>query len=260
MKTNLLKLLKKPDRALKMLGDICRQKSPEILTAMAVTGVVITVIAAVKGTTKAKELMDDISKEPETEEEKKEIAVEKVKIYVKCYAPTAIFGGLTVASIIGAHTVSSRRAAALASLYSVSEATLKEYQSAMTDEQKKEVEDKADNRKVKNTPLDYDNMERIGHGNDLCFDLWSGRYFYGSMVEIREAVAEFNQQLLYDNSMCINELYELIGLSSCELGYMVGWKVGDIVRAVFDSRLASDGTPVITVTFKSPPSITFQDW
>lgn len=259
MKTDILKLLKGSKKTIKVISTVCREKSPTILTALAVGGLVATVAATVKGTLKAKEALDALEKKAE-EEEKEVETIDKVKAVAKYYVPATIFGGLTVASVIGANAISTKRLAALAGLYSLSEASIKEYQAALSDDKRKEVREKVADQCIRKTPIEKDKIEYTGQGMDLCFDIWSGRYFYSNASAIKVAVAEFNNKLLYENALPLNDLYMDMGLETCELGYMVGWKVGDIVRPIFDSRLASDGTPVLSISFKAEPSVSFQTW
>lgn len=238
--------------AAKAALKIGKEKSPQILTALAVGGLVFTTVTAVKATLKAKEVLDNMEEDASKEE--------KAKVIAKTYAPVFASGALTCASIIGAQAINSRRMAALAGLYSLAESTIKEYEQNTSKETQKKVEESVADKELQKAPLDNRFIEETGRGKELCYDIWSGRYFWGSMLGVREVLADFNRDLIYQNSMTINDLYEELGMDSCELGYMVGWKSGDIIRAEFNARLASDGTPCLVVKYKPDPYVSFRDW
>lgn len=104
--------------------------------------------------------------------------VEKLKVVLPVYVPTIVTATATVACIIGSHTISSKRTAALASLYSVSEMAMKEYQKKVIDTigEKKEqkVRDEIDKDLVERTPITKQ-IVLTGTGDHIIFDAYSGR-------------------------------------------------------------------------------------
>lgn len=109
------------------------KNSPTILTGLSVAGLISTTILAVRATPKAMELIQEERYQkagttlPLPDLTKKEI----IQATYKCYIPAAVMGTVTIACIIGANNINLRRNAALASLYSISEKTMKEYQTKL---------------------------------------------------------------------------------------------------------------------------------
>ena len=100
------------------------KRSPEILIALGLTGMVSTVVLAVKATPKALQLIEERRKEERTD---KLTVMETVGTTWKCYIPAAITGTVSAACIIGANSVNAKRNAALATAYKLSETAFKEF-------------------------------------------------------------------------------------------------------------------------------------
>ena len=248
---------------LKNLGVIISKNSPTILTGMAVGGLITTVILAVKATPKALEL---IEKEMRREYEisgtndiiynisNKDIA----KITWKCYIPACAVGAATIACIIGANHISLRRNAALASLYSITEAAFREYQAKVTEtigrNKELKVRDDISADRVKANPPGTNEIIFTGKGNVLCYDSLSGRYFKSNIEKIRQAVNDLNHSLLSEMFMSVNDLYYVIGLAGTKLGDQMGWDIDKgLVEISFSSQLTEDGEPCLVLNYDITP-------
>ena len=116
---------------LQKIGHAISQNSPMILIGLSVAGLVTTTVMAVRATPKALEL---IKEERLTRADNDENFIyggtplpkmDAIKVTWKCYMPAVGMGIVTIACIIGANSINLRRKAALASVYSLTEATLK---------------------------------------------------------------------------------------------------------------------------------------
>ena len=116
--------------------------SPQILTGIGVAGMITTVVLAVKATPKALELIEDKKEELDAG---KLTVVDTVKVAWKPYIPAAITGVLSTICIVGGNAVGTRRTAALAAAYKISETALHEYKDAIVEtvgeEKAKEVKE-----------------------------------------------------------------------------------------------------------------------
>ena len=121
-KLNIKKLLKTTQKGLSKHG-------PKILTGLGIAGMGTTVILAVKATPKAMQLIEEKKKEEEVDELSPVVVV---KTAYKPYIPAVVLGISTAACLIGANTVSTRRTAALATAYKVTETALSEYKDKVT--------------------------------------------------------------------------------------------------------------------------------
>ena len=106
------------------LGKAVKKHSPEILTGIGVAGMISAVVVAVGATPKALKLIED---KKEQEQKDKLTVKETVKTAWKCYIPTAAVCVASAVCIICANSVSSKRTAAIATAYKLSETAMREY-------------------------------------------------------------------------------------------------------------------------------------
>jgi len=224
------------------------ENSPRILTGLAVVGVVTTVIFAVKATKEAVMLMQEEDFRKIREENPFEYdgettnltVLETVKICWKPYVPVAIMGSLTIACILMSHRANEKRAAALASLYSLSERAFDQYRRQVEEKigkgQEKKIRDGLQAKKVEMDPISESTVVDTGVGTTICYDAFSGRYFKYDIEKLRQAVNDLNRQILTDGFISLNEFYWEIGLAPTKLGDYVGW---DVDHGLMDERFSS---------------------
>ena len=152
-----------------------RKHSPEILTGIGIAGMITTTVLAVKATPKAMQLMSDA----ENKKQAPLSAKEKVEAAWTCYIPAAIVGGLSIGCIIGASSTNFKRNAALATAYTLSETTLKEYQDKVVEvigeKKEEEIREAVVKDKLADNPIKEVVLIDAG-GNTICYDALSGRY------------------------------------------------------------------------------------
>lgn len=249
--------------ALKGFRASMKRHSPEILTGIGIAGMITTTVMAVRATPKALSLIE----EREIEENKRLTKTEKLKTSWKCYIPSVIVGGASTACLIGGQSVNLRRNAALAAACTVSEAALKEYQEktleVIGEKKEQAVRDAIAKDKLEKNPVTQSQVIFTGHGDTLCFDVWSGRYFKSDIELIRRAVHELNNQMRTDNYISLNEFYSSIDLQETRPGEILGWNIEQgYIELVFSSQLAEDNTayadtPCLVIDFKKPPQYDF---
>lgn len=245
--------------------NLISSHSPTILTGLGVAGVVSTTAMAIKATPKAMLIMEEVNNEAEYVNHKDPKFMDYVSGGVwKPYIPTIIMGAATIGCIIGANSINLKRHAALASLYSASELAIKEYQNKVAETIGKNKEEKirdelAGDILAKN-PVDEAQIIFTGEGDTLCYEVMSGRYFKHDINKIKQIMATFNQQLIYNDSLCLNDLYELMHLDGIRLGEMVGWNTTKLLEFDFRSKLASNGTPCLVIDYLNEPTPFYRDW
>jgi hypothetical protein len=229
---------------------------------LAVAGLVSTVVLAVKATPKAMELIDDEMQErayiQETEGDTTPFTtMDYVKTTWKCYIPAAVMGSVTIACFVGANSINLKRNAALASLYSLSETALKEYQSKVVETigEKKEqkIRDEVAAERIEKDPKSNKEVIITGKGDVLCYDVISGRYFKSDIERIRRLQNEFNQTLISQMWISLNDVYYELGLKGIKIGDDMGWNSDSLIEFDFSSQLADDGTPCIVVDYSVGP-------
>lgn len=243
------------------------KNSPVILTVTAAVGVVTAVAITAKVAPTAKEIIDDSKKQidileskdnlsdEEKKEEKKEIIFETCKECAPLIVPPIIVTGLTIGSIILSHKVNLRRQIALATACDISNKALEEYQEkakALLGEknEKLKIRDEiAGDYIAKNPPIESEIIS-TGHGDTLCFDPKSGRYFRCSPEIVKNVESKLNKKIFTLNYVPLNDLYYEIGLEPIDLGEDIGWNVMDsFIDIDFSSRVTNDNQPCLVLMY-----------
>lgn len=237
----------------KIVQNWTKINAPSILTGVSIAGLVTTTIMAVHATPKAYYILEDLRSEYCGDPPVKTI----IKSCWKCYTPAFIMGVITAACMVSANTISTKRNAALAGLYSLSEEALKTYQEKVKEEvgeeKEKKIQEKYREEKIRKTELK--NLERTAYGDDLCFESITGRYFTSDMQHIRRVVNDMNQKILIDGEVTLNEFFMALGLDGTVIGNEMGWNLDDRLEIDYGSCLYSDGTPCLYLDYKRPPII-----
>lgn len=247
----------------KGVGQVLRKHSPEILTGLGIAGMVSTTIFAVKATPKAIQLLEQKKAEEEVE---KLAPVEVVKTTWKCYIPTVITGVASAACLIGASSVSVRRNAALATAYTISETALKEYKNKVIEtigeNKEKEVREAVLQDKVKNEPVSNKTVHITSHGDSLCCDYFSGRYFRCSAEKLRRAENTINHKAFVEGYASLNDFYEEVGLERNGIGESVGWRCEQGgIKMYFTYEGDTNEEPTLIFAFENDPKYDYdKNW
>ena len=250
-------------KALKAIGAFASKHAPELLTAVGIVGSGAAIIFAVKATPKAEELISEKKKE------KNDILtpLETAKTVWKCYIPAAGMFLCSAGCIIAANAVHEKRSAALTAAYALSETALAEYSKKVVEtvgEKKEElIRAAAVQKKIDSTPIPTKENKKtgekevviIGDGNTLCYDTFSGGYFYSDKNKIEKAINELNRRLLEDDFVSLNDFYDLIGREQTDIGNLIGWNVNirDYIDVRFTSHLNPEGKPCLAISFTVAP-------
>ncbi len=246
-------------KALRPVQISIQKRSPEILTGIGIAGAIIATVMAVKATPKALSLMGEKKKDLEKEQLS---PVETVKTCWSCYVPAAVTGGFSIACLIGANSVHLKRNAALATAFTLSETTLKEYKEKVAEKigQKKEqdIRDEIAKDKITRDPVSSNEVILTGKGNTLCYDAVSGRYFRSDRDKIDKALNELNRRMMSEMYISLNDFYDEIGLSRIGLGDVLGWNIEKgFISPEFSYQGAEDGTPCLVISYLVDPQYNF---
>lgn len=247
----------------KSLTNAMHKNSPSILTALGVGGLLTSIVLAVKGTIKAVEAYEQEMIFRRTNVAYKGLdpliePKEVIELTWQFYIPTAVMGLTTAVCIIGANNINLRRNAALASLYSVTETAMREYQEKVIETvgEKKEEDIRAEiiQDKLDKNPVEEKSVIITGDGEYLCYDVYSGRYFRSNVQNLQRAEIEFNQQLMRDGWYSINEFYYLIGLDPIKNGDEIGWIAErNRLELKFTSKNAKNSEPCLVMDYYVSP-------
>ena len=227
--------------------------SPAILTAIGVAGTVSTAVLSAKahGTASV-----DILKY----EEELHVVVtprERFDLTWKLYIPAVATGTATIACIIGANTISTKRQAALATAFSLSEVAFKEYKDKVVEQiganKEQAVVDSIAQDRVAANPVSSNQVLVASGGNVLCYESMSGRYFRSDVETIRKAENDINRQILTDMYASQNEFNVLIGLPPTSYGEEVGWTIDKKLEIQLSAVLSEDGKPCLCIGYLWTP-------
>lgn len=240
--------------------------SPEILTGIGIAGMITTTILAVRATPKALELINDKKNELGMYPTEKLHPIEVVKTTWKCYLPATITGATSVACLIGASSVNSRRNAALATAYNLSASALTEYKTKVIETvgEKKEqlIRDKVAEERISKEPVNQSAIIVSGNGNTRCFDTITKRRFVSDIESINKIVNELNRRMINgEDYISLNEFYYELGLDGSSIGDELGWNVSTgLIELDFSAQLDTDGTPCIVIDYTVAPKRGFNSW
>ena len=235
------------------------RKSPEILIGIGIAGMITTTVLAVKATPKAIVLIHE--KEEELGVEKLTVG-ETVKTTWKCYIPAVATCAISTACIISSSTVHTKRNAAIAAAYELSQKALVDYKDAVIETigEKKEqiVKEKIAENRLKEDPVSKKEVILTGKGSTLCYESLSGRYFESDMESIKHAVNVLNAQMLDDMYVSLNDFYDLIGLSYTDMGEKLGWSIDDgLIETSFSAKTTDDGQLCLVLDYSTQPKYNF---
>lgn len=230
-----------------------KANSPTILTSVAAAGAVTTMLLTARSSVQAyKALLAEIEDHGPIEDPK-----EILKITWKYYIPPVLSCGLTVATIISANSISSKRNAALISAYSISEKAFHEYRDKVTEQigenKERKVRDAIAQDKVAEKPVSSSEVIITGGGDVICYESYTGRYFKSDMEKLRKAQNDFNAWLLSDMYASLNSWFGLIGLQPTTMGDELGWNADQQLEVQFSSVLDETGKPALVIGYNYLP-------
>ena len=154
-------LVKSAGLAFNKIGFKLQKRSPEILVAVGVVGVVVSAVMACKATTKASEVVEATNdtlaeihdaaengvtkagKDYSAEDEKKDLTIAYVHagvMYAKLYGPAVVMGIGSIACILASHRILKKRNIALAAAYTTLDKSFKEYRGRVIERFGEQVE------------------------------------------------------------------------------------------------------------------------
>lgn len=245
----MIRLTRYAGAARKLVSD----NSPAILTAVAVVGVVTTAVLVAKAAPKAHQ---DILNEKSERADEVDI-IDQTKLVYKHYIPAAAVGTATIACIIGANTINSKRSAAIASAYGLTELAFREYRDKVVehigDKKETKVHDEVMQDVVRRNPVSESQVIMTGGGRSLFLDNFTDRYFESDMESVRTAVNDINEQIFGQEYASLNDFYNRVGLDGSVVGDEVGWTQSNKLEVRYSATLTKDGRPCVVIDYRKNP-------
>lgn len=247
----------------KQVEKFTLDNSPAILTGVGAFGSVTSVVLAVKASLKAARMIDleKVTRwrmNPESGETVLDIdSKDKVKLVWKEYVPSAGVLTISVASIICANRVSTKRAAALAAAYSLSEKAYSEYREKIVEKfnanKERQVRDEIAQDRVTENPPQGTQIILTGNGDVVCYELPTGRYFRSNMEKLRSVQNDVNAQVNELGQASLSDLQVALGLKETPYSEELGWTTSRLLDLQFSAVLTDDNQPCISINYHTEP-------
>jgi hypothetical protein len=251
-----------------MLADILKrseafvgENSSAILTAIGVTGTVTTAYLTGRASFKAAEMIRDTEMHLENDNGHEKTSMdfkERAKTVWPLYIPPVGSGVTTIAAIIMANRIESKKAAAMAAAYGISEQAFREYRDKVVEKlgstKATQVRDEVAQDKVNRHPVNTREVILAGTGEVLFFDALTGRYFQSTMEDVKAAQNKVNEEVFHHMYASLTSFYEHVGLPGTAFSDDVGFNTDYICEVQFSSTISSDNRPCIVVGFAVGPT------
>lgn len=236
--------------------------SPTILTSFGVVGAVTTAYLAGKASFEAADLIRLKEASDEARgiriDDPREVLKKRFELVWRLFIPAATMGTATVACIIGANQVGTRRAAGLAAACSITEKSAEEYRKKIVEKigEKKEELVRAEIIQDRvNATWDDDSVEVYGKPEgEICYDKFSDRYLWSTEERLRAAVNDLNRIVLTQGYATTGDFYDILNMPSPSWSHSIGWSSSDSLMDIrFSSVLTPSGKPVKAFEFDVEP-------
>ena len=225
-------------------GKFVTDNSPTILTALGAVGVVTTAYFTGKASFRAQAAIFNENSKRSLKDGDHAVYLTKkdeVKLVWMMYLPAAATGALSIAAIVGANRIGTRRAAAMATAFTLSERALAEYKEKVVEQVGANKEQKVRNAVAQDQVDRLQPMSVIneGRGGDQLFmDPFSSRVWEASMEEVKGSINDLNYQLNNHGFVTLNDLYDQLGLDHTRVGGEMGWNADKLIDPKFETTMA----------------------
>jgi Family of unknown function (DUF6353) len=251
---------------------LANENSTTILTGMGVVGTVSTAYLTGRATFKAAEIIrqeEQAILEQGSDDSTELVVVSiklttmaKVKAVWRHYIPAFSVCSVTIACIIAANRIASKKIAALAIASGISERALQEYKAKVVerlgDKQDQAIRDEVAQDRVSTNPVGSQEVIVTGTGEVLCYDMFTGRYFQSTAENIKRAENKINYELVNHMYASATEFYDELGLPPTTFTDRAGWNSNERCEVVFSTTLSSDNRPCLAIDFRNPPFLEYE--
>lgn len=234
-----------------------QDNSPTILAAMGVAGTVTTAVLSARAGYRAAYILEDEKEERRFLPDPEPLTPrDKFELLWQNYIPPILSTTLTCGAILGSVYVGNRRTAAIAAAYSLSEKAYAEYKEKVAEHlgktKQRKVNDELAEDRMRKDPVSQHSVIQ-GTGSVLCYETYSGRYFYSDMESLRRAENDINKQILNNYYASLSDLYDRLLLHHTAVSDDVGWNSDQLLEMSFSTTMSDDDRPCIVVTFDVSP-------
>lgn len=242
---------------LKVLEKLAIDNSPVLLTAIGVVGTIGTAVLTHRSATKSTHVLLIEDAKLRANDKPAMTRKEVFQATWKNYIPPVISGTLTVSSIVLANHIGTKRAAALAAAYTISEKAYTEYREKVYEKLGEKEAGKIRNEiaqdRVNRNPVTEGNVLMVAGGDHLFMEMYTGRYFRSDMQTVKKAVNEVNFKINSHGYASVSDFYDLLQLDHTAVSDEFGWTGDKLMDVDFDAVLSSEGQPCVAINFMTGP-------
>lgn len=242
----------------KTAAAFATKNSNALLTGIALTTLTGTALAVASAVPKVIEELDreksDLEIARNDDERKKIKRAARIKVAKIVAVPVLLFV-ICGSSIIGNAYINSKKIAALAAAYAISEQKIEDLENATKEiagpKKSALIKQKSDQLAAERCETDKDAVINTGHGEDLIYNRKFDYYFRANPDFVNLAFKNIQStldgtSLIEGETQRINDLHEYLNLpNDGELGALFGWHPGDNVGVSMTStgkKIWNDGT------------------
>jgi hypothetical protein len=226
--------------------------SPEILTALSVSGVITTSYLSGKASFEACRIIDSNEAAEGIASDRKQRIKERVQHTWQLYIPAAVAGAVTIGCVVSSSKASGSRTAAAVTAYSLTERAFGEYKEKVVEQfgagKEQKIRDEIVQDRVAASPSTKQ-VVVLGTGHILCCEMLTGRYFRSDMETLRKAENTINGKIVRERYVMLEELYDLLGLTHTTGSDHIGWDSDKHMELQFSSVLNADGEPCLAFDY-----------
>jgi hypothetical protein len=237
------------------LGDLVgttikqlKRNSPEILTALGVSGVITTAYLAAKASFTASEVLQGT----ELPDDRIERIKEQVRHTWVLYVPAGISGAAAIVCIIAGTRAQAQKTAVAVAAYSLTERAFSDYKEKVVEQigvnKERSVRDEIAQEKVAQNPPTAAMLVSV-EGNVLCCELFSGRYFWSTMEKIKSAVNEINSRIVREEYVFLYEFYDLLHITRTDAANTMGWEDARLLELDFTAVMTDEEKPCMAFSY-----------
>ena len=254
------------DKACRRVLHFGKKHSSDILSGLAILGLGVTTVLAVKETPKAL----DAIKLSEDEKGVELTKMEKVKVAYKYYIPATVSGISTATCILAANVLNKKKQASLMSAYTLLNSTYKEYRNKTNEIYGPDADEKimssiiADKLETVSVPSFKESFD----DEVLFYDQYGDRFFYSTFKDVRDSEYKLNRNFSLGYYATLNDFYDFLGLKRTQKGDVLGWSlfIGETIYGYqwidFNHRkvVEEDGTEYYVIEMPFEPTADFYDY
>lgn len=192
-----------------------------------------------------------------------------------CYIPASLVGMSTIACIFGANILNKHQQATITSAYALLSNTYQDYErktkEIFGEEGHQKIIDaiaaeRADDVYISSPGIcGSDSLsfsERNPEDVRLFYDSFSERYFESTIPQVLEAEYHLNRNWALGREICVNDLYDFLGIDKIPGGEALGWFYEDGISWIdfnHHKTVLNDGLEVYVIDIEYPPRLWDED-